>query len=331
MSERYQLVKPLGAGGMGEVFLARDAALDREVAVKTLQDAPPEQSSLFLREARVLGSLEHPNIVPVHDAGHDSAGRPFITMQYVRGETLASVIERLRAGEPATHRQFTLQRRLRIVQQLCEALDYAHSRQVLHRDIKPANVMLGSFGEVIVVDWGLSALQGQALSEEEAAGMTPAYAAPERISQDHCDVRSEVYSLGALAYELLALRPPFEGSLPELLTAVLQKQPTSPDELRVPGQSRVPVEVGYIVMRALSKNPEERQQSPLELAGDIQRFLEGEAPVVCVHTGFKRLVHAFARLLDNHGKLVIVTVAASATFLLVSYGYLLAAALGLKL
>lgn len=320
VGQRYRKIKPLAAGGMGEVYLAEDSALEREVALKTVELTSPQQNDAFLHEARVLGALEHPHIVPVHDLGEDDQGRPFLTMQYIRGDTLAQVIERLARGDAETHRHFSFSRRLRLVQQICEALSYAHSRGVLHRDIKPANIMLGSFGEVIVVDWGLSARAGRA--QEHA--MTPAYAAPERIQADVCDERSEVYSVGALMYELLALRPPFEGDLNAMLTSILQDEPRWPDSVPGSAQGRVPLEVSYIIMRALKKRPEERFADPRALAEEIQKYLDGEAPVVCVHTGYKRLVQALARFIDNHGRLAIIVSAASLTFLLVTYGILLA-------
>ena len=159
--ERYSFGEELGRGGMGSVVLARDNLLGRTVALKRLISAQPDLEELqrFLLEAQVTGQLEHPNIVQVHEVGADESGRPYFTMQYVRGnETLEHVIERLQDGDEEYHRRYTFARRVQIVQQVARAVAFAHQQGVVHRDIKPANIMVGPFGEVLLLDWGLARL-----------------------------------------------------------------------------------------------------------------------------------------------------------------------------
>jgi serine/threonine-protein kinase len=158
---RYELRDRLGEGGMGTVDLCRDRVIGRDVALKRLHvqgsgAAPSAATARFLREARVQGQLEHPAIVPVHDLGVTPDGRPYFTMKRVRGDTLDELLARLAAGDPDTARRFGQRRLLAAFSTVCLAVDFAHSRGVLHRDLKPANVMLGEFGEVNVLDWGLA-------------------------------------------------------------------------------------------------------------------------------------------------------------------------------
>jgi serine/threonine-protein kinase len=228
---RYQLGEEIGRGGMGAVLRARDPHLDRELAVKVLWDGPagPEALRRFVEEAQVCSQLQHPSIVPVHDLGTLPDGRPFFAMKLVKGRTLAALLQE-RAG-PADD----LPRFLTIFEQVCQAVAYAHSKGVLHRDLKPANVMVGAFGEVQVMDWGLAKVlrpQGGAAAEAGAASLirtvrsaageesraglamgTPAYMAPEqaRGEVERLDERCDVFGLGAILCVVLTGKPPFLG------------------------------------------------------------------------------------------------------------------------
>jgi serine/threonine protein kinase len=152
---RYEPTKLLGAGGMGEVVLVSDHDIDRKVAVKRLlpELTDPALLARFVDEIRTVGRLEHPNIVPIHDVGVDELGRYFFVMKYVEGETLESIIEKLRAGNPEYLARYSTEVRIEIFLGLLHALQYAHAQGVVHRDIKPANVMVGRFGEVVLMDW----------------------------------------------------------------------------------------------------------------------------------------------------------------------------------
>jgi serine/threonine protein kinase len=165
--ERYEIRKRLGEGGMGEVRLCRDRMIGREVAMKVVLPSMTGRGEIqarFVREARVQGQLEHPAIVPVHDFGVDSDGNAFFTMKRVRGVTLEDILDRLRRGDEPTMREHTRHRLLAAFARVCLAIDFAHGRGVLHRDLKPANIMLGGYGEVYVLDWGLAKVRGASKS-----------------------------------------------------------------------------------------------------------------------------------------------------------------------
>lgn len=179
---RYRLKEKLGRGGMGIVYLADDTELEREVAVKVLSTAA---SADLLAEARVLARLEHPGIVPVHDAGTLPDGRGYFVMKRVQGEPLGT------AARPRNEW-------LRVLLRVCDAVAFAHSRGYVHRDLKPANIMTGAFGEVLVLDWGIA----QAPEREAPAAGTPHYMAPEQARGETVDARADVYSLGVMLREL---------------------------------------------------------------------------------------------------------------------------------
>jgi len=221
--ERYALLGRLGRGGMGSVFLVRDLLLEREVALKllSLPETEGELDARLAREARVLASLEHPGIVPVHDLGRLPDGRLYYTMKRVEGRTLA---EHCRAEG------LSLRARVGLLLKLCDALAFAHTRGVLHRDLKPANVMVGSFGELLVMDWGLAALAppapgggsgAEAAGEGAGAGAavaaaaagsgalgTPGYMAPEQAVGGPVDARADIYAVGGILADLLGEAPP---------------------------------------------------------------------------------------------------------------------------
>jgi len=156
---RYELAQRLGEGGVGEVVLARDNDIERDVAIKRLRpELQGSHASLlrFAEEVRTVGRLEHPNIVPIHDVGIHANGEYFFVMKYVEGETLEAIIDKLAAGDPVYHRRYPFERRVEIMMGVLEAVAYAHAKKIIHRDLKPANVMVGPYGEVVVMDWGLA-------------------------------------------------------------------------------------------------------------------------------------------------------------------------------
>jgi serine/threonine-protein kinase len=212
----------LGRGGMGEVRACVDARLGRELALKasTALDAPAQ--ARFVREARIQGQLEHPGMVPVHELGLDAKGQPYFTMKRVRGVTLAEVLRRLAQGEAATVARFPRRKLLAAVVSVAQTVDFAHTRGVMHRDVKPANVMLGDFGEVYLLDWGLAKVVHQPVDSEVitangevAAGATlagavmgtPGYMAPEQARGQEATPASDVWALGSLLFEVLTQTP----------------------------------------------------------------------------------------------------------------------------
>src|SRR5262245_26979569 len=230
LGDRYEWVGPLGRGGMGSVVRVRDRAMDRSVAVKVLRRrhrASPLMAERFRDEVRIAGGLQHPGVPPVHDVGTAPDGRPFMLMKLIEGSTLAELLGR--RPDPS----HDLPGFLKVFEQIAQTVAYAHSRGVLHRDLKPHNVMVGAFGEVQVMDWGLARLltDGGATDTAAAGGSeagssgrtvagtvigTPAYMAPEqaRGETDRTDTRSDVFGLGAILCEILTGRPPFAGPDP---------------------------------------------------------------------------------------------------------------------
>jgi len=266
---RYRLLERVARGGMGVVYAAEDGKLRRRVALKVL-DVPGTDGDLanrLIREARVLAALEHPGIVPVHDVGTLADGRVFYTMKFVEGNRLDKYIESV-ASFPD---------RLRIFLRICDAVAFAHARGVLHRDLKPANIMVGPFGEVLVMDWGLAKiLRGEVSNGARDADFagdatkisvvtghgtvmgTPGYMSPEQARGDveHLDARSDIYALGALLQFLLTGQP-------EIAPA--------------PGGRRLDKSLAAICAKSTAAAPAERYPSVQEMALDVSRYLDGLA------------------------------------------------------
>jgi serine/threonine-protein kinase len=271
----------LGRGGMGEVRLVQDRALGREIAVKSIRVGLSGSGGMrerFLREARIQGQLEHPSIVPVYELGADADGNEYFTMKRVAGRTLHGILRSLAKGDATVTREFPKNRLLAVIHQICLAVAYAHAKGVVHRDLKPRNVMVGDFGEVYVLDWGIARLVGEAAvgSVDGTLLGTPGYMAPEQIdSPDRADGRSDVYSLGAILFEALALSPwHSQGSVPEAIGSTVDRRAARPST-RVPDRD-IPPELDDLCARATAYAPEDRVQTARELATAIEQYLEGD-------------------------------------------------------
>jgi serine/threonine-protein kinase len=272
---RYEPGRLIGTGGMGDVFEARDTHLGRRVALKVPRsDADGSVPHLLAREARVAGSLEHPGIVPVYDAGEREGVGPFYAMRLLEQPTLEDVIARLSACDRDAERDYGLGRLLRYYVQICQAVDYAHSRGVVHCDLKPGNVVVGEFGEVVILDWGMAFKVEEGLRNR---GGTPGYMAPEQARTDTpVDRRADIFGLGAILYEILALQPAYGDGITDLVMrcaagqAVMQ--PPIPPRARRPS---IAEELEQICLRAMQVDPAERHGSARELAADVEAFLEG--------------------------------------------------------
>jgi serine/threonine-protein kinase len=274
---RYVEGALLGAGGMGKVVLARDERIGRDVAVKELHTKRAlthEEHARFLREARVQGQLEHPSIVPVYDIDRRPDGTIFFTMRRVVGKTLHAIIDDVRRGVPGARTQHDL---LTAFATVCLAIDYAHSRGVIHRDLKPANLMLGDFGEVYVLDWGLARLVNDSpitddpiprLSIPGELMGTPMYMAPEQMADPEVGQSADVYSLGAILFELLALIPLRDPSAPFVPA---DARPS----LRTPDRAVAP-ELEEICVTATADDPADRYPSSRALHEAVIRYLEGD-------------------------------------------------------
>ncbi len=314
---RYQITGQLGAGGMGEILQVRDEDIGRELAAKVIKgQADSRTLAKFLREGQITGQLEHPNIVPLYELGMTPDKQVYFTMKRIDGDDLAVLLSRSGAGEGQTLFEY-----LQIFVKVCDAMSMAHSQGVIHRDLKPANIMVGRFGEVQVMDWGLARVIGQPDPTADSCTVdlgrssqllertqlkqsgdqlktlagtvlgTPHYMAPEqaRGEIDRLDQSSDVYALGAILYEMLTLETPFSGtSLREVLEQVAVGEMVPPIE-RTP-ERMVPWELDSVVRRAMSHRRGDRYATVSELSADIQQFLEGGTLAAARYTAGQRLV-----------------------------------------
>jgi serine/threonine protein kinase len=323
---KYANAAVLGAGGMGQVHAVEDQDLKRRVAMKSLLPACAEHPQLvtrFVLEAQTVGGLQHPNILPVHDLGLDVEGLPYFTMPLVEGETLASVIARLRAGHAPTHEKYGFSHRLVVIQKICDALAYSHARGIIHRDLKPENVMIGAFGEVLVMDWGLAKkvgapeLPGGAATPRVDAGAgltqrgdilgTPGFMAPEQVlgKVDEMDERTDVYALGALMYVFFTLNLPHTcATIEEQIQATLNCDPIPPSFVDTKHQGGVPVQISAMIVRALARRPENRFPTVAALGAEIRFVQQGGVRVVCPLTFTKAVIHKAEQLLDDHPMII---------------------------
>jgi eukaryotic-like serine/threonine-protein kinase len=317
---RYETVKTLGEGAFGEVALAMDNDIERRVAVKRIKASALDEDAIlrFVSEVQSVGRLEHPGIVPIHDVGIDEHGY-FFVMKYVDGETLESVISKLRAGDRSYLSRYSMEARAQLVLQLCRAVQFAHNKGYIHRDIKPANIMIGTYGEVVLMDWGLAKkisdtgaheemYQRKPMGQEAFGTMlgfaigTPAYMAPEQARGEHdrTDGRSDVYSLCAVFFELLTLRHYLEPkpNAKALLEAVKTEEPMGP--IAMHHQHQVSPELAWLVSKGLAKDPLQRYQSLGEMCARIQAALEGKGPVQCPCTALKRAGGEWNDFINRH-------------------------------
>jgi serine/threonine-protein kinase len=297
----------IGAGGMGTVEATFDRCLHRRIAKKVIHPRLSEKERalfLFVREARITAQLDHPNIVPVHQLGEDRAGKLYFTMKRVQGVPFSARLERLPSGPL---QRADLVEVLTVLLKVCDALSFAHSRGVLHCDIKPSNILVGDFGAVYLMDWGIARIMNSSVPDiEPLAGVretsvglssslamgTPSYMSPEQASgkRDLLDVRSDVFSLGAILYRALAGRAPYAADSPSAILALARKgELTPPSVVRKAG---VPPELQRIALKAMQKDPAERYPTVRQLRDDLQDylFLGGDFPTAIFRAG-EHIIH----------------------------------------
>jgi serine/threonine protein kinase len=277
---RFQIVRELGRGALGAVYLGYDPVIDRSVAIKTFNartgpGTPKKQEQQFMNEARAAGRLSHPNIVTIFDASHEG-GASYIAMEYLQGNELSKLLntgDRFKPNDVAT-----------IIRKIADALDYAHKNGVVHRDIKPANIFMVGDNEPKVVDFGIarspSPLSNQPAQLDQPNTLfhnnllgTPNYMSPEQAMGQPVDLRTDIYSLGTVMYEMLAGRKPYKShDAAQLLQMIVHKDPPAPHTV----DSGIPVALSNIAMKAMSKRIEKRYQHAEEMALDIKRYLSEE-------------------------------------------------------
>jgi len=279
---KYKILAELGRGGMGVVYKALDPDINREVAIKTIpygliveDDKKERLMKQFTVEAQAAGRLNHPNIVTIHDVGREGE-LAYIVMQYIEGRSLKQVID---AGEP-----LTLDQIMAVSISVCKALDYAHSHGIVHRDIKPANILIGKTGQPFIVDFGVAKLESTTLTATGVAVGTPSYMSPEQISGKKVDKRSDVFSLGAVLYELFEGRGPFAAdTVTTAIHKVLDEEPPPLKKMK----KILPEGLEAVVRKALAKAPHDRYQSCAELAADLKKYYSSPEDTLYVDTAGK--------------------------------------------
>ncbi|HEU4875502.1 MAG TPA: serine/threonine-protein kinase, partial [Pyrinomonadaceae bacterium] len=302
----YRILEKLGEGGMGAVYLSEDLHLARRVAIKFLTSTDRHYRARFIREARAVSALNHPNIAMVHDYGETTDGQPFIVMEFVKGKSLSDLLEE----------GLTLRRSVEIVSAIAEALGEAHEQGIVHRDIKPTNVLVSERGHVKVLDFGLVKhlfdapvsdvdLDARTIystkTRSDVIVGTPLYLSPEQATGKEIDGRSDLFALGALLYECLTGQSAFSGgSVLEIGAQIIHVTPERPSKIN----PQVTPELDRITLKALEKNVEARYQTAAEMLKDLKaasQGLTGNGVPVSSRTdkpteGFKRATNAFATL-----------------------------------
>ncbi|MSR67076.1 MAG: FHA domain-containing protein [Pedosphaera sp.] len=320
---RYEILQTLSQGGMGIVYQALDHQFQRPVALKMAaakHGDHPDIVRRFVQEAIILGRLEHPNIVPIYDLGTDSHGRNYYAMKFVPGSTLKEILAGLRANRAEIVGQHRLRELLVIFRKICDAVAYSHSKRIIHRDLKPANIIVGNFGEVLVLDWGLAKILGEPEPDPTKCDLptesptkpsdtrygtiigTPNFMSPEQAEGrvQAMDERTDIFNLGAILYDILTLRPPFTANNEqELLAKIKAGHPAAPVSYNPTGKKRepfalvhcphgrIPDSLSAVAMKALNHDPEKRYQTVEELQREVAAYQSDHA-TTAEHAGFFR-------------------------------------------
>ncbi len=313
-SLKYTDFKPLTEGGTAELQTCLDRNLNRVVVYKKLHDhlADSEmENARFLREARVTALISHPGTVPLYEIGRDRSGAMYFTMKKLEGQDLAAILKALAARNRKMEAEFPLSRLIDIMIQVCQTLSFAHNSGVIHRDIKPANILVGPFGEVTVLDWGLAKVHGEEVEDlehlasvqvpkgKEAVRMeltqpgrrygTPLYMSPEQAEgKSDIDERTDIYNMGSVLFEILTRESlVFGNKIDEVLEMILER-PT-PIPLEVAPREEIPKELNAICLKALQKNPDDRYQTMQAFCDDLLAYRNNENVSVYRYTLSERI------------------------------------------
>ena len=310
---KYRNLKLLGMGGMGIVYCAEDPTLERQVAIKILREpfrCNREQIAKFINEARITARIDHPNIVSVHQLGLNEHHGIYFSMRLISGETLQNVIRHLRENDPAALRHYTTRRLLDIFIAGCNGVAAAHEKKILHCDLKPANIMIGKFGEVLVLDWGLARSFDSPDSNSKISG-TPAYMAPELLNgkQVKPDVKSDIYALGTILYSILTWNPaPFDLTVDN--NEIAEKAVCGKFlPLRAPHGQHLPRELAAICRKAMHYDRNRRYASVTELLDDLYNYRDGRA----VKAYSPNVIYRFFKLCRRHPAIPIAVIVALIT------------------
>ncbi|MBW1644582.1 MAG: protein kinase, partial [Deltaproteobacteria bacterium] len=263
---KYEIIEEIGKGGMGVVYKGIDPYIERTLAIKTIRfDIPKDEADhkkwkkRFLREAKLAGNLTHPNIVTIYDAGEES-GLFYIAMEYIEGKNLREMIQ--------SSKKISFEDVQSLMEQICDALSYASKKGVIHCDIKPENIILDTEGKVYLVDFGIARTSSTDLTKTMLSMVTPSYTSPERLNGQEPDIRSDIFALGAVLYEIISGQKAFQGdTVSTIMKSILYDAPTKAKTI----SSDIPKEIHYIINRALAKEPEDRYQTYDEFSNDLRK------------------------------------------------------------
>lgn len=308
LPEKYLNSCILGVGGMKEVLVCTDKESRRRVAIAIPRMEDPEEYKKFLEEARLTARLEHPNIIPVHEVGTTTDGKPYFVMKLASGLTLAKIIRKLREQDKEFLERFTLNALLEIFQKICKAVAFAHSKNICHLDLKPENIQVGEYGEVLILDWGLAYefdSKNQKISPEKTQKVsthghtqdgivrgTPEYMSPEQALgiNSSRSPQSDIYSLGAILYSMLTFHAPVTGQNKDEIIQNAADGKIQPIRKEINGGRDIPQVLQFIAFKAMNRAPSKRYRSVKEMDSDIYDFQKG-FPTIAENAG------AFTRLL----------------------------------
>ncbi len=296
---KYRIQGKIVTGGMGAIYRVMDEDLQRTSAMKViLPELKNDLATLkhFIREAKLTAFLEHPNIIPVHEIGLLPETGIYFTMKLARGESLKNIIQKIKKGYPQYVLKYNLQKLLNIFRKVCDAVAFAHSRRIIHHDIKPHNIMVGKFGEVLLMDWGLSHYIGDpekeydplikkmlknfqflSVPEKQTIKGSPAFMSPEQVKGDPglLSERTDIFLLGATLYHIFTLSPPYEGKdIYEVLHKAQARNLVSPDKKNP--TRKIPEELSRIIQKAMSFHPKDRYSNVEELIEDLENMMTGQ-------------------------------------------------------
>ncbi len=314
---KYKVIEVLGKGAMGIVYKALDPDINREVAVKTvhfdmaIEGAQQEEvQARFMREAQAAGRLTHPNIVMIYDVGREG-DMTYIVMQCIEGRSLAKIIG---AGDRVAPDYI-----VRLMTQVCQALDYAHQKGIVHRDIKPANILIDHSGNPFLADFGVARMDTSTVTQTGTVMGTPSYMSPEQVMGKRIDKRSDIFSLGVILFELLSGKRPFDGeSITTVMYRIVHESPRSLRDML----KDVPAGFDYIISKALAKDPEQRYQSCLEMAYDLSNVATLPTSTMTMEAGPSDLTETL-KIKEPKPKIVVVAAAAVVVLVVAAAAYFL--------